>query len=72
MGGPRLQEVGYSILLPVWRAGSDIGCIIYDDRHDDKTGNVVTVGNGNMEIDVASINKWSQNFSKPNIRGIKA
>ena len=25
-----------------------------------------------MEIEVASINKWSQKFSKPNIRGIVA
>ena len=72
MSGLRLQEVGYSVLLPAWRPRSYIGCIIYDDRHDDKTGNVVAVGNRKMQIDVASINKWSQKFSKPNIRGIMA
>ena len=72
MSGPRLQEVGYSILLPAWRPGSDIGCIIYDDRDDDKSGLVVAVGNRKMEVDVASINKWSQRFNKPDICGIMA
>ena len=57
MSGPRLQEVGYSILFPAWRPGSDIGCIIYDDRDDDKSGLVVAVGNRKMEVDVAFINK---------------